>query len=80
MVEKGCAEYAIALTIDALRYTGRSEIRLMTDQENAVGVVANLVAEQRRPMETQMMRCWSGARVLRRGCDLSDAAEMSVRY
>ena len=48
-VEKGSAEYAIALTMDALRYTGRSEIISMADQENIVGAVADLVAEWRNP-------------------------------
>ena len=55
LVEKGGAEYAIALTLEGMRYTGRTDLLLMTDQENAVGAVAKMVAERRSPLQTQLI-------------------------
>ena len=45
LVEKGGADYAIALTLEGMRYTGRSDTMLLTEQEKAFGAVAENVAD-----------------------------------
>ena len=61
LVEKGEQEYAIALTIEGMRYCGRTDLLLLTDQENAIGAVAALVAERRAPLEAQLVNTPKGS-------------------
>ena len=55
LVDKGGQEYAVALTMEGIRYTGTTDLLLLTDQENAVGTVAKQVAERRAPQQTQLV-------------------------
>ena len=47
MVHKGGDNYALAVTNEALKFTGRSNIIILSDQENAVKRLINLVREER---------------------------------
>ena len=61
LVRKGNVDYAIELTLEGMRFTGRSELLLMTDQENAIGTVAEKVAQKRAPHDTQMINTPKGS-------------------
>ncbi|CAK0820598.1 unnamed protein product, partial [Prorocentrum cordatum] len=47
MVHKGGDRYALAVNQEALRFTGRTSIIILSDQENAVKKLVNLVREER---------------------------------
>ena len=54
MVHKGADDYALAMIIESLKFTGRNRIIILSDQENSIKKVASMVRDS-RPQETVLL-------------------------
>ena len=54
VVHKGADEYALAVVHESLKFTGRSRITILSDQENSIKKLASMVRDS-RPQETVLL-------------------------
>ena len=60
MVVKGSDPYALAVALEAIKFTGRTRLIIMSDQENAVKNLVDLIRDS-RTHETVVINTWKGS-------------------